>query len=365
MEGKENTSEPGLEIEFDIASIDDVVEASETKEEPTVEEPKATEEDKKEEVVETASEKKEELEDIETPESSDEKVEETSEEESDDSVVSEIISKLGYEVEGDFEDSTEGIIELTKSVSEKMAEETLENIFNQHPSIKQHLDFVMAGGDPNAFTAIQREQLFSDVEIDEKNTDLQKQVLKKYFEARGDESSFINDMIETYEDKGQLFEKANQAKSALVKAQEAKKARLLESQKAEAEARAKQAEETWNIVRDTVSNAEELSGIPISQRDRNKFIDFISKPIDNRGATARDVAASKLTLEEQLAMDFFLFKGKDFKKLMNVKARTAASKSLRERLKAETGKVKGGKSDPRIKGGTTSAADDIALDDLF
>lgn len=365
MEGKENTSEPGLEIEFDIASIDDVVEASETKEETTVEEPKATEEDKKEEVVETASEKKEELEDIETPESSDERVEETSEEESDDSVVSEIISKLGYDVEGDFEDSTEGIIELTKNVSEKMAEETLENIFNQHPSIKQHLDFVMAGGDPNAFTAIQREQAFSDVEIDEKNTDLQKQVLKSYFEARGDEGSFINDMIETYEDKGQLFEKANQAKSALVKAQEAKKARLLEGQKAEAEARAKQAEETWNTVRDTVSKAEELSGIPISQRDRNKFIDFISKPIDNRGTTARDEAASKLTLEEQLAMDFFLFKGKDFKKLMNVKARTAASKSLRGRLKAETGKVKGGKSDPRIKGSTTSAADDIALDDLF
>lgn len=365
MEGKENTSDSGLEIEFDIASIEDVVEAAETVEEPKVEEPKATEEDKKEVVAETTTESKEELDDIESSESSEEKVEETTEEPEDDSVVSEIISKLGYDVEGDFEDSTEGIIELTKNVSEKMAEETLENIFTQHPSIKQHLDFVMAGGDPNAFTSIQKETSFSNVEIDEKNTDLQKNVLKSYFEARGDEGSFINDMIETYEDKGQLFEKANQAKGALVKAQEAKKARLLEGQKAEAQARARQAEETWNTVRDTVTKADELSGIPISQRERSKFIDFISKPINKNGQTARDEAASKLNLEEQLAMDFFLFKGKDFKKLMNVKAKTAASKSLKGRLKANTGKVKGGKSDPRIKGSTASAADDIALDDLF
>jgi len=124
MEGKENTSNSGLEIEFDIASIEDVVEAAET-----VEEPKATEEDKKEVVAETTTESKEELDDIESSESSEEEVEETTEEPEDNSVVAEIISKLGYDVEGDFEDSTEGIIELTKNVSEKMAEETLENIF--------------------------------------------------------------------------------------------------------------------------------------------------------------------------------------------------------------------------------------------
>ena len=129
MEGKENTSDSGLEIEFDIASIEDVVEAAEAVEEPKTEEPKATEEDKKEVVAETTTENKEELDDIESSESSEEKVEETTEEPEDDSVVSEIISKLGYDIEGDFEDSTEGIIELTKNVSEKMAEETLENIF--------------------------------------------------------------------------------------------------------------------------------------------------------------------------------------------------------------------------------------------
>lgn len=365
MEGKENTSEPGLEIEFDIASIEDAVYSEETAGEPVAEKSEANEEDKKEVVAETTTESKEELEDIEPSKESEEKVEETAGTPEEESVVAEIISKLGYEVEGDFEDSTEGIIELTKNVSEKMAEETLENIFTQHPSIKQHLDFVLAGGDPNAFAAIQKETSFSNVEIDEKNTDLQKNVLKSYFEARGDEGSFINDMIETYEDKGQLFEKATQAKGALVKAQESKKAKLVEGQKAEAEARSKQAEETWNTVRDTVTKADELSGIPISQRERGKFIDFISKPINKNGQTARDAAASELNLEEQLAMDFFLFKGKDFKKLMNVKAKTEASKSLKGRLKANNGKVTGGKTDPRIKGSPANAADDIALDDLF
>jgi len=162
MEGKEKDLNDGLDIEFNIDAIEDV-DTGKVEETPA-EEPKA------EEPVEEPAEKKEELEDIQDPvrsetsgkenepepkpEPEDDSVAESEEEAS---VVSEIMSKLGYEVEGDFEDSTEGIIELTKAASEKIAEETLDAIFSNHPTVKQHLDFVMAGGDPNKFMATQGE----------------------------------------------------------------------------------------------------------------------------------------------------------------------------------------------------------------
>lgn len=367
MEGKENNLNDGLDIEFNIDAIEDV-DTGKVEETP-VEEPKA------EEPVEESAKKKEELEDIQDPVRSgtsgkeNESESEVSVENNDteeESLVSEIMSKLGYEVEGDFEDSTEGIIELTKAASEKIAEETLEAIFNNHPTVKQHLDFVMAGGDPNKFMATQGETTYASMEINDSDVQKQKEILKTYFKARGDEDAFIDDMIETYEDKDQLYDKAIAAKNALAKAQDARKQQLLEQQRAEAQRRQQEAEQTWNTVRETVTKATDLAGIPISERDRSKFIDYISKPVTREGYTQRDLDAGKLSLEQQLAMDFFLYKGKDMSKILDTKAKTAAAMSLKDRLKNSSGKVKGGKSDPSIKGGQRSQAiEDISVDGLF
>ena len=47
----------------------------------------------------------------------------------DDTVVSEVLTQLGYEFEEDFEDTSDGLIKLTKAVGEKMAEQQLDNLF--------------------------------------------------------------------------------------------------------------------------------------------------------------------------------------------------------------------------------------------
>jgi hypothetical protein len=361
MEGKETENNDGLDIEFSIDAIEDVETG---KENPT---PEAEVEAPAEEPI--AKEAKEEpIEDIETKDPLQVKPIEAAEQEEPEeaSVVSEIISKLGYDIEGDFEDSPEGIVELTKVASEKMAEETLESIFNAHPTVKQHLDFVMAGGDPNRFMATQGETTYASMEIKGSDVETQKEILKSYFKARGDEDAFIDDMIETYEDKDQLYDKAVAAKNALAKAQDARKQQLLEVQRAEAQRKQQEAEQTWNTVKETVTKASDLAGIPISERDRSKFIDYISKPVTREGYTQRDLDAGKLSLEQHLAMDFFLYKGKDMSKILDTKAKTAAAQSLKERLKSASGKMKGGKSDPNIKGGQRSQAiEDISVDGLF
>jgi len=362
MEGKETSDNDGLDIEFDIASIEDTVEAPEKIEE--------TEETK--ETVET-TEAKEDLKDIDKPETLEasepeptveEPITEEAKEE-DSSVVSEIISKLGYEIDGDFEDSTEGIVELTKNVSEKMAEETLDSIFNAHPSVKRHLDFVMNGGNANQFIDSQKETDYESVEVREDDKESQKKILTDYFVARGDDKAFIGDMIEAYEDKNALFQKANQAKEALAGAQKQKQDRMLEEQRSFAEKQREESEQVWNNVKETVKSSSNLSGLPISERDKSKFISYISDPVTKDGRTQRDLDTEKMSLDQKLAADYFLYK-KDFAKFINTKGKTEAAKSLKNRLKSNsTGKVKGGKSNPNYKGGGNSQFDDLDVGGLF
>ena len=101
----------------------------------------------------------------------------------------------------------------------------------------------------------------------------------------------------------------------------------------------------------------------MTERDKAKFIEFISAPIDKQGRTQRDLAASKLNLEQQLAMDFLLFKGVDLKKFVDAKAGTKQALSLRDRLKTAP-RPSGGKHNPNVSG-PLSELDTITIDDLI
>ena len=61
------------------------------------------------------------------------------------SVAYEIAKTLGFEVDGEYEDSVKGLTEFVKDVSQSSAEEQLETLFQQFPEVQQHLDYVRAG----------------------------------------------------------------------------------------------------------------------------------------------------------------------------------------------------------------------------
>jgi len=349
-----------LDIEFDIASIGDLPDAETVETSDTLED--IEEQDTgKEDVPDTVKDKVKvpEIPDI-TKDSPEEKTEDSKDDAPEMSLIEEIVAQMGYDDLGeDFEESTEGLIKLTNALSERRATETLDELFNSMPTLKQHFEYLRSGGDPNAFMETVKEPDWSTMAVDEKNA---KDVLRSYFKARGDEDAFIDDMIEAYEDKKQLTVKAEQAKEALAKVQEKKREQLVEAQKEQAELERKKSEEIWNTVKSTVMDSTELAGIPITEREKAKFIEFISAPVDAKGNTQRDVMASQLKLEQQLALDYLIFKGVDLKKFVDIKAGTKNAMTLRDRLKSG-GKVKGGKS--VSTGSSQSAGENLTLDDLI
>ena len=337
--------------EFDI-SFDDILVDTPAAEETPAAEPKAeiTELETKPEVKPEAEAEETPAEEppVETPAATTEE-EPPAEEppaEEDDSVVAEIMTHFGYEIEEEFEDTPEGLKELTKTIGEKMTADTLDQLFEKYPSVKEHLEFAQQGGDPRQFMSdYAKEVEYSNIEVKEDDVKTQKALLQHYFAARGDEKEFIQDTIDMYEDKGVLLEKSGQAKTALANAQKGRREAAMEWQRLEAKTREEEAVETWKTVTELVKKSDSLGGIPVAQRERSRFLDYISKPMDANGNTQRDLDNAKLSLEQQLTADYLLFKGMKLDSFIGKKARTAASESLKDRLSKNTAKAKGHRTD--------------------
>jgi len=257
-------------------------------------------------------------------------------------IVGEILEKFGYDnIDEEFEDTTEGLTRLTEVLSEKLAVETLDSLFEKFPTVQKHLEYVQQGGDPNEFMrAFTPEVDYSRIEVKEGDVNTQKKILTEYFIARGTEKDFIGDMLESYEDKGTLKDKAVAAQKALSDAQAAQREAKLQQQRDKYLQQQQQTQKMWENIGNTISNATELSGIPISQRDKNKFYDYISKPVDSYGNTQRDIDMQRAELDTKLAMDFLMFKGFELDKFIGKKASTKAAQTLKEKLERNSKRPK-------------------------
>jgi hypothetical protein len=124
----------------------------------------------------------------------------------DPSVISELDKILGYEVEGDFEDSYQGIASYTQSVAEKIADTKLAEIFQQMPEVQKFMQYRINGGDPQKyFQTSSQASRYAGVEIAEDNTSMQKQVVSALMEHQGYNTEEISESLEDLEDTGLLF----------------------------------------------------------------------------------------------------------------------------------------------------------------
>ena len=356
-------NEDNKNISLDDISFDDMIdggvelETAKVEPEAVVEEVENTEAEQELDAdVEEAKkeEPKEEPEDI---------VEEKEEVESseDDTIVSEIITKLGFETEEEYEDTSEGLLKLTQDMGAKLAEDQLDNLFEKFPLIQKHLEYVLNGGDSQNFMQAYDPQLdYSKMEVSENDIQVQKSVLGEYFKLKGHDKEFIDELLEDYQDSGKLLNKAKAAKDALTKMQTQQRADLTAKQAEQRKQQEKQQKEFWNGVRKTIDDSEEFSGIVVPKREKSKFYDYISSPINKNGQTQRDLDHSDASMDVKLAIDYLMFKGFKLNDIINTKAKTKSAKSLRDKISRNEDKVKSARGATRRKS-TSFDIDDLDL----
>ena len=249
------------------------------------------------------------------------------------SVVGEVLESLGFEGEYEYEDTPEGLKTLTLDVANKLAEEQLDNIMENFPLVQRHLEYVMNGGESQDFMRANDPQSdYSKVELSEKDTPMQKIVLANYFKAKGHDDGMIKELIEDYEDSGKLFAKAELAKSALATAQGKQREYMLQQQK-EQNAKAREEEKQfWTGIHKTIQETNELAGITIPNREKNKFFKYISTPVNKNGHTQSMVDRQSATQEQRLLMDYLMFKGLNLKDIIATKAKSQNTRTLKDRI---------------------------------
>ena len=123
---------------------------------------------------------------------SDDNEEEVDEDDGEMSITDSIAKTLGYELEKDYADTEEGLAEFTKDVAKEIAEDQLQALFEQFPTVQKHLDYVLAGGDPDKFFQTYNPSLdYGQIEIDRDDSRTQKGFLTEYLREKGHDDDFI------------------------------------------------------------------------------------------------------------------------------------------------------------------------------
>jgi hypothetical protein len=282
----------------------------------------------------------------------------------DDGIISSIAKSLGYELEKEYAETEEGLAEFTKDIAQNIAEDQLEGLFKQFPLVQKHLDFVLAGGDPEKFfDAYNPRTSFENIELEQEDSRTQKYMITEFLKTKGHDDEFIKDMINDYEDSGKLYDRAKVAQRNLATIQKQERDSLVRQQQEQQQRAQEENERFWEGVANTIQEGKEFAGIRIPDREKAKFFDYISEPINENGQTRRDADYAKANIEAKLALDYLMYKGFNLKDIIDVKAKTASATSLRDKVRQNEERVKSMQTND--KKGKKFDADNLDLKALF
>jgi hypothetical protein len=339
-------------IQLDDITFDDVIggEGVETitPEAPVQEVVNEEVEEKEEESIE---EKEEQQEVVEEEVEKDDNLEDDDEESNEDAtVVSEILSAFGYETDEEYPDTSEGLITMTKDIAQTLADEQVNEVMNKFPLVRQHLEYVLNGGESQQFMQAYDPNLdYNKITIEQDDIRSQKAVLAEYFNLKGHDRNFTNEMITDYSDSGKLHAKAEQARQALGKVQQQRQAQMVEQQKQMRAQEYQNQQQFWNGVAETIENSQEFAGLTVPEREKTKFFNYISKPVNQEGYTQRDLDHANAEMDKKLAIDYLMFKGFNLDQIINTKARTKNTKSLKDKISRNEEAVKSARKSSRRK----------------
>lgn len=256
-------------------------------------------------------------------------------------IIFEIANTLGFDPEGEYDETIEGLTNFVRDISQEAAEEQLNNLFEQYPEVQKHLDFLMSGGESKEFLEAYNPQVdFAAIEVPEDDTNTQRAILGQYFQAKGHDNEFIADMLDTLESNGKLFNKSELARQELANAQEEYRQELYQRQQEEFQQQLQENEEFWENVADTIEEGNEFAGIRIPDNQKSKFFDYISEPVGPNGETQRDLDYEQSDIDMKLAIDYLMYSGFKLDEIIDTKARTKSAQSLRERIVSNEQRVK-------------------------
>lgn len=247
---------------------------------------------------------------------------------------------IGYEIDGEFDESVEGVAEYTKAVGQRIAEEEIKDLFDSFPDVKEFLQFRLNGGDPAKYF----ESKYGDVDyskyaVDEKDETTQEVIVRKHLALQGFSDEEINDTIKDYKETNLLYKTAKKASERLIESQRTRKEAMIIKQAEQARIQESQREEMVAEISDVIDKGK-LHNLIIPEKDRKEFRSWLLSP-DGKGQTKRQATMAKLSVEQKLELEYLAFKGFDLKELVRREATATNINFLKKQAASKTSRLGG------------------------
>jgi len=260
---------------------------------------------------------------------------------SDLSVVAEVAQTLGYEVLDEtgkpkiYEDSAKGIADYTLDVAKKIAEDTQKQFFEANPEVKAFARHLAAGGNRESFFNYAPKD-YANVDIATLDAEQKANLILEDYIANGMSKERAIKLVESHKKNNEVDDYVTDALGNLVNRRKEfetkEEARVLELRQKEA----KEEKDYWNEVTNKVKEGV-LNNISIPVADKEGFLAYISKPVNDKGLTQNALDASKEGVANQLQMAYMRYKKYDLSTLAKSEVRKAQAQTLREKLQKDKG----------------------------
>lgn len=199
--------------------------------------------------------------------------------------------------------------------------------------IKELDDFVKNGGNvKNFLKSVYSEDIDTD-KIDITKEFNQKAVIRKNLRDKGYSEVRIEKLVNRYEETGSLEDEAADSLSEIKETEEKTKAKLLETQKKQADQQVKEQLNFVQSVEKTIKNSADIRGLALSDKDKTALLEYIFKP-EKDGMTKyqKDYNSDIKHLVESA---YFTMKRDTFVNQVQKKATTNAVKNLKLKIKSK------------------------------
>lgn len=269
-----------------------------------------------------------------------------------DSIKDDFEDLVGEPIEGEFENNNEGAKNLVSIAATKIATNLVKEHFTKNPEFAKVYNHIITEGrsldtllkkevKPD-FLSIELKDI-SDTNNEEENNKIienQKKVISNYLEKKGNSPDDIKIILEAHETNNKLFDKAKEAKQALVTDYEASVKIALEQEEQEKIAAAEKVKEQWDTVNKIISTNTFDRGLKIPVTDIKAFKEALFNR-DVRGISLMDQKRAKLSLADRVLLDYFIWKDFKVKGLDSKKSNTSLdfSKAVEKNKKRKSADI--------------------------
>lgn len=234
------------------------------------------------------------------------------------SVKQDMETTYGIKLDGEFQNSPDGLKLLASEMAPKIGEQMLLNYLSQVPYMREFFDHVVIGGKSlETFLVKNEKPIFTSIEIKPladveeaskpKMIDNLKTLLKMDLTNKGNNEDDIVQLIQLYEANGSLYDKAKLAKESLTKAHTAQVDAKIKEEEAKIQAQEQRVQEEFKQV-DEMITKNDIAGIQIPAADIRAFKDAMLRGLDAQGRTLMDSKRDKMTLAQRVLIDYLIFK---------------------------------------------------------